>query len=178
MKALFWTVALTASLPSFGEEEAVGHLGLLRHTATGVYYEGHKLPIDPVLKTKFAVILVGLTVIAFFSIMVAIGRRNAGPRTISTFLWIHRLNGYAFIIIAVLIAQYCIRILGVWGHLGEPMVALHIVTAIPIVLLPIMKLFTARFFRGMNDLLPPMGITLFILTWVAAWTVIIHFYRA
>lgn len=178
MKSLFWAMALLASQPGFGEEQMMGHLRLLHRTATGVYYESHKLPIDPVLKTKVAVILVGLTIIAFLSMMIAIGRRDAKPRTINLFLRIHRLNGYAFIVIAILIAQYCVRILGVWGHLSEPMVALHIATAIPIVLLPIMKLFTSRFFRGMNELLPAMGIATFILTWVAAWTVIIHFYKA
>lgn len=177
MKTWLWMIALSASLPVIGEEQSAGHLRLLHRTASGVYYESHKLPIDPILKTKLAVILVGLTIIAFFSMMIVLGRRDASPRTINIFLRIHRLNGYIFIVIAVLIAQYCVRILGVWGHLREPMVALHIGTAIPIVLLPILKLLTARFFRGFKDLLPAMGITTFILTWVAAWMVIIHFYK-
>jgi hypothetical protein len=149
----------------------------LRRTPSGVYNGPNKLPIDPTVKCILAAILAGLTIIAFASIMEAIGKRgDTRPSGDGTALTIHRINGYAFIILALVITQYCIRLLGIVGDPEEPLVAIHILGGVGIVLLPIMKLLIARRYRGLGDLLPGMGITLLILTWMTTTVILTNYF--
>lgn len=150
--------------------------GEVQHTPSGSYYQTTKLPIDPMAKSALAVILAGLTITAFLSIMVARGTREHNAPIAQAALKAHKVNGVIFAALAITIAQYCIRILRVYGHIADPPVGLHVMTAIPIVLLPLMKIAISSRYRGWESLLPAMGITVFILTWVTASIIIIYYF--
>lgn len=151
-----------------------GHEEELQRTAQGVFYEGHRLPIDPTEKIYLAIVLMGMTIIGFFSIMAGLGTHDKNSKVARIALWTHRINGFAFTILAIFITQYCIRIIGVYRHLDEPAVMIHIATAIPVVLLPLMKIAITSRYPGWGSLLPGMGLTILLLTWITSWTVIIH----
>jgi len=59
---LLFTVT-TACLATEGHG---GHEEALQRTAQGVFYEGHRLPIDPTIKTFLAGALMAMTIIGFF----------------------------------------------------------------------------------------------------------------
>jgi hypothetical protein len=167
---------LTVAAACLAAEGHNGHEEVLQHTAQGVFYEGHRLPIDPAIKIFLAVVLMGMTIVGFSSIMVALGTRDRNTKIARTALWTHRINGFAFTILAIFITQYCIRIMGVNKNLDEPAVVLYMATAIPVVLLPLMKIAITSRYPGWGSLLPGMGLTILLLTWITSWTVIIHYF--
>ncbi|WP_031436050.1 hypothetical protein [Methylobacter tundripaludum] len=170
------TLLFTVTAACLAAEGHGGHVEELQRTAQGVFYQGHRLPIDPTVKVYLAVILMGMTIIGFSSIMVALGTRDKNSKIAQMSLWMHRINGFAFAILAIVITQYCIRIMDVYKNLDEPAVVLHMATAIPIILLPLMKIAITSRYRAWASLLPGMGLTILLLTWITSWTVIIHYF--
>jgi len=124
----------------------------------------------PPVKSWLTVGLVGLSLVAVWSMFERLGRSPRAWVGRDAALLIHRVNGYLFAAIALVITQFCVRMLvardgGEWS----PRVTMHVsVGVIAIVVLGVKIVLARRYSAGLGDILPPLGILLVIATWVLA----------
>jgi len=164
-------------MPTFGFSRAqidalIAYLGSLAEPAAapGTSYktrDGRAESNLPLTKSRLAVMLTVLTLIAAWSMFERLGSPRRPWVDRETALFIHRMNGYLFATLTLLITQFCIR--GLLRGAGEwsPRVAIHVAVAMIVLVVLGFKIALARrYSAGLGNLLPPLGITLVIATWI------------
>ena len=75
-------------------------------------------------KSILSLILLGSTLIAFFTMFELMGRKEKrfNPKLLRT---VHRINGYCFLILFIILSYYCLKIMRAAGVEPSPRVALH-----------------------------------------------------
>jgi len=121
----------------------------------------------PLIKSWLAAMLIALTLVAAWSMFERLGSPRRGWVSRESALLIHRINGYLFALLALVISQFCVRALlrsaGEWS----PRATIHITVAvIALVVMGIKIALARRYSAGLGNLLPPLGIILVIATWI------------
>jgi glycine betaine catabolism B len=87
-------------------------------------------------------------------------------RTTSRLLALHRIGGYLFIALFCLMAYYMLARLHDGASDASPTVTLHIALAMILSPLLFIKVLIARYYKNQYALLMPIGLTIFVLTFV------------
>jgi hypothetical protein len=120
------------------------------------------------LKVSFALLLVAsgsVALVAMLSLMGRAERRGASPGALKV---THRIAGYAFAVcLAVLVARGA-GLLSVTGDKIPLRAVFHIVLALGIVVVLILKILVARFYRQLLKYAPVLGLLMFTFAFVVA----------
>ena len=121
----------------------------------------------PLTKSWLAAALIALTLVAAWSMFERLGAPRRPWIGREAALLIHRINGYLFTALALTISQFCVRMLLRGDEEWSPRAAIHVAVAVIVLAVLGIKIALARrYSAGLGDLLPPLGITLLMATWI------------
>ncbi len=115
------------------------------------------------IKSLFAVALVAAGTAAFASQMAWMGRPEgkADPEKLKK---LHRAAGYLFLALLLPLAYMGVRF---WVAAGDALAmraGFHVVLALALIILVLLKVLIVRAYRGFLKLVPTLGMTVFVLT--------------
>lgn len=119
-----------------------------------------------VVKIPLAVLLFAAGCVALVSALELLGRgerKGASPGALRA---IHRVAGYAFAALLVALVALGVRRLSVTGDQIPLRAVFHVVLALGVVALLLIKVVVTRFYRQLLRLAPALGLSLFVLTLV------------
>lgn len=107
-------------------------------------------------KSILSLVLLGSTLIAFFTMFELMGRKEKrfNPKLLRT---VHRVNGYCFLILFLILSYYCLKIMRAAGVEPSPRVALHGLLAVATFLFLSLKLSITLFYRQYLPKVAPLG---------------------
>ena len=113
-------------------------------------------------KSILALILTALTVLGLLSILELLGRREKrfNPKALRI---LHRINGYFFFVLFLVISYYCLKIMRAAGQDLSPRAALHGLLAVATFLLLGLKILILRFYRQYFSMVAPLGLSVVLL---------------
>jgi len=121
------------------------------------------------VKSILASILFVLGIIAALSMLTLMGKREykASAKTLKK---IHRIAGFSFFILVLIISYFCIKY---WAMIGDQMsvrAAFHSVFAFGLLILLVIKILLAQFYRQLLKYVPVMGLIIISLAFIVFCT--------
>jgi cytochrome c2 len=117
------------------------------------------------LKSVLALLLFVIAAAAMYTMFEVLGRTAAGPST-ERLKRIHRTIGYLYAALFVFISYLCIGFAAASRDDPSPRAALHMVIALSIIVLLLLKVLYVRLFRQFYPQVRTIGITLGVLSFV------------
>lgn len=121
------------------------------------------------LKSILGLIFFAAALGAAFSMLTLMGRQNkkSNPSLLRT---LHKINGYIFFLLLLIISYICIQYVGQTGGVLSPRALSHSVLALFLLGLFFIKLLIVRFFKQFLKFAPVLGITVLSLAFVVTAT--------
>ncbi len=120
-------------------------------------------------KSILSILLLITGFIAAYSMFYLMGKsdRSMNPAVIRI---IHRVAGFVFFVLAIAISYFCIVLLA--GYRGElsPIAALHMFSALALLIVLIINISIAHFYSWFLKLSPALGITILVLAFLTVGT--------
>lgn len=115
------------------------------------------------IKSILAIFLALSAFVALFSMLELMGRQEKrfAPRTLKI---VHRANGVFFILLALVISYYCLKIIRGAGLELSARGALHSLLATAVFLVLFLKISIVRFYRQYYSMVVPLGMVAALLT--------------
>ena len=107
-----------------------------------------------------------VAVLAMFSLM-GISEHKASPLTLRR---LHRAMGFIFVLLLIVISVLCVRYVARVGDQVSLRGALHCVFALALIAVLAVKITIIKWFKGLLNLVPVMGIIVFVLAFVVVGT--------
>jgi hypothetical protein len=117
------------------------------------------------LKSLLSLLLFAIAAVAMYAMLEALGR-STPPVSTERLKRIHKASGYLYATVFVFISYLCIGFAAASRSDPSPRAALHIVLALSIIALFLLKVLYVRFFRQFYGEVKVIGVTLGILTFV------------
>lgn len=115
-------------------------------------------------KSILSLFLVGLAIVNLVTMLEVLGRTNAKPADPKRLRLIHRVSGYCFIGLFLVLSYFCLVIMRGMEHEPSSRVALHGVLSVAAFLIVVIKIALVRFYKKYYAMAVPLGLMVFVLT--------------
>jgi len=121
------------------------------------------------IKSIVSVIALVFACISAYTMFYVLGSSKKGIN-INIVKSVHKISGFLFFVLTIIISFFCIRILANYNGELPPMSSLHTVSAIALIVVLIVKLSIVHFYKGLIRFAPHLGITILTLAFLTVGT--------